>query len=501
MRALFSIHSEGTQLIDNPQLHSTSASSHILTRRNLLQAGMTGIAVSVLSPWSLWAAPSGVLVNDVTLLNPIWVNRLFAPRTTDEIQQALAMWSGPVSIGGGRYSMGGQIATEDSLHLDMRQFNQVIRYSPENRVIRVQTGMRWRDLQSVIDPHDLSIKIMQSYANFTVGGSLSVNAHGRYVGAGPVINSVRSLQLVLANGSVVEASRTANADLFHAAIGGYGALGVITEVELDLASNVTMERQIHRMSVADYPNFFNDQVRGNEQAILHNADLAPPYFDQATSVTWRASDKELTVAERLVAPGQSYKLNQTLMWSVAKLPGGPLIRNDVIDPLRYLNHPVVRRNYEASADVASLGPITTRNSTYALQEYFVPVAQFNAFVKQMAAILQAHRVDAVNISIRHAQGDPDSFLSWAREEVFSFVLYYWQRVCMVDREEVGVWTRKLINAALSLGGTYYLPYQLHATQEQFSRAYPNARRLFALKAQVDPGKRFRNKLWDKYYTG
>lgn len=29
----------------------------------------------------------------------------------------------------------------------------------------------------------------------------------------------------------------------------------------------------------------------------------------------------------------------------------------------------------------------------------------------------------------------------------------------------------------------------------------NARRLFALKAQFDPGKRFRNKLWDKYCMG
>lgn len=486
---------------DNTPLNATSEPSHRLTRRTLLQAGMTGIAFTVLSPWSSWAAPSGVLVNDATRLNPIWVNRVFAPRTTDEIQQALAMWSGPVSIGGGRYSMGGQIATEDSLHLDMRQFNQVVRYSPEHRVIRVQTGIRWRDLQSVIDPDDLSIKIMQSYANFTVGGSLSVNAHGRYVGAGPIINSVRSLQLVFANGSVVEASRTANADLFRAAIGGYGALGVITEVELDLVANVTMEREIHRMPIADYPSFFNDQVRGNEQAILHNADLAPPRFDQATAVTWRTSDKALTVADRLVAPGQSYALNQTLMWSVTRLPGGPLIRSEVIDPLRYLNHPVVRRNYEASADVASLGPIATRNSTYALQEYFVPVTQFNAFVTQMAAILQAHEVDAVNISIRHAPGDSESFMSWAREEVFSFVLYYWQHVDVADREEVGVWTRKLVHAALSLGGTYYLPYQLHATQEQFSRGYPDARRLFALKAQVDPGKRFRNKLWDKYYAG
>lgn len=457
------------------------------------------MAVSVLSPWSIWAASSGVLVNDVTRLNPIWVNRVLTPRTTNEIRQALTLWSGPVSIGGARYSMGGQIAAEDSLHLDMRQFNQVIRYSPENRVVRVQTGIRWRDLQSVIDPHDLSVKIMQSYANFTVGGALSVNAHGRYVGAGPVSNSVRALQLVLADGSVVEASRTANADLFQAAIGSYGALGVITEVELDLVPNVSMERQVHRMPVADYPTFFKAQIRGNEQAILHNADLAPPYFDQATAITWRTTEKELTVADRLVAPGQSYKLDQTLMWGVARLPGGPLIRKDIVDPLRYLSHPVVRRNYEASRDVASLGPLATQDSTYALQEYFVPVAHFNAFVEHMAGILQTHNVNAVNISIRHSPPAPDSCLSWAREEVFSFVLYYWQQVSAADREKVGTWTRELIDAALSLGGTYYLPYQLHATRTQFARAYPNAQRLFALKAQFDPDNRFRNKLWDKYY--
>jgi FAD/FMN-containing dehydrogenase len=488
-------------MINDARAPTLSGLSPCLTRRSLLQAGMTGIAFGVLSPWSAWAAPSGVLVNDVTLLNPVWVSRLFAPRTTYEICQALALWTGPVSIGGGRYSMGGQIATEDSLHLDMRQFNQVIRYSPENKVIRVQSGIRWRDLQTVIDPDDLSVKIMQSYANFTVGGALSVNAHGRYVGAGPMSNSVRALQLVLADGSVVEASRSENTDLFHAAIGSYGALGVITEIELDLAPNVTMARQVHPMPVADYPKFFNDQIRGNDQAILHNADLAPPHFDQATAITWCTTEKELTVEDRLVAPGQSYALDQTIMWGVARLPGGSLIRKDVIDPLRYLSHPVVRRNYEASRDVASLGSIATHDSTYALQEYFVPVAHFNAFAIQMANLLKAHDVDAINISIRHSPPAPHTCLSWAREEVFSFVLYYWQHVGVADREKVGVWTRELIDIALAFGGTYYLPYQLHATRQQFSRAYPGAQRLFALKARFDPDKRFRNKLWDKYYVG
>ncbi|QJI32789.1 FAD-binding oxidoreductase [Pseudomonas sp. ADAK18] len=459
------------------------------------------MGTSVLSPCSLWAASSGSLINDVTQLNPIWVRQLFVPRTTDDIRRVLTTWPGPVSIGGGRFSMGGQIATEDSLHFDMRQLNQVIHYSPENKVIRVQAGIRWRDLQSVIDPHDLSVKVMQSYANFTVGGALSVNAHGRYVGAGPVSNSVRALRLLLADGSEVEASRNVNTDLFYAAMGSYGALGIITEVELDLVPNVSMERQVHHMSVTDYPKFFSEQIRGNEQAILHNVDLTPPYFDQATSITWRMTDKELTVSDRLVAPERSYKFDQAIMWGVSRLPGGPSIRKDIVDRLRYFSQPVVRRNYEASRDVASLGPIATRNSTYALQEYFVPRAHLSVFVTQMASILQTHSVNAVNISIRHSPPDPYTCLSWAREEVFSFVLYYWQHVSLADREEVGVWTRKLIDAALSFGGCYYLPYQLHATKEQFSRAYPSALRLFALKEKFDPQMRFRNKLWDKYHLG
>nr|MBD9685004.1 FAD-binding oxidoreductase [Pseudomonas sp. PDM20] len=460
---------------------------------------MTVIAVGALAPWPSWAREPRVLINDVTRLNPVWVKQVLVPTSTAEICQALATSDDPVSIGGGCYSMGGQIAAQDSLHLDMRQLNQVVSFAPERRAIRVQSGIRWRDLQTVIDPYDLSVKIMQSYADFTVGGALSVNAHGRYVGAGPLINSVRSLQLVLANGSVVEASRQENADLFHGAIGGYGALGVITEVELDLVPNVVMERHVEHMPLAAYLAFFNEQVRGSAKAILHNADLAPPHFDQAVCVTWRETNKKLTVNDRLVPAQASYKLERAAMWSITRLPGGPLIRQALIDPLRYRGAAVVHRNYEASLDVTSLGPIATQHDTYALQEYFVPIAQFGPFAMRMAEILQAHKANVINVSVRHAPRETESYLCWAREEVFSFVLFYWQRTAPEACLEVGRWTRELIDCALALGGTYYLPYQLHATREQFSAAYPGARRLRDLKAKVDPGNRLRNKLLEHYF--
>jgi len=97
--------------------------------------------------------------------------------------------------------MGGQTATEGALFINMRQFDRILSFAPAEKTITVQAGIRWRQIQEHIDPANLSVKIMQSYANFTVGGSLSVNAHGRYVGLGPIILSVRSLKVVLADGT------------------------------------------------------------------------------------------------------------------------------------------------------------------------------------------------------------------------------------------------------------------------------------------------------------
>jgi FAD/FMN-containing dehydrogenase len=137
-------------------------------------------------------------VNDVTAINPIQVGKVIQPQITDEIIEAIKTTSGPISIGGGRFSMGGQIGYENSLHIDMRKFNKVLHLDTVNKQVTVQAGIVWRDLQRVIDPHNLSIKIMQTYANFTVGGSVSVNCHGRYIGHGPIVSSVLELKLITA---------------------------------------------------------------------------------------------------------------------------------------------------------------------------------------------------------------------------------------------------------------------------------------------------------------
>lgn len=443
---------------------------------------------------------STTIVNDVTGLNPVEVLKVLKPSSVDEISRLLAESEGPVSVGGGHFSMGGQTASHGSVHLDLRGFNQILQFSPFERRVRVQSGVRWCDLQRFLDPHGCAVKIMQSYANFTVGGTLSVNAHGRYMGLGPVILSVRSIRLVLADGSVKDASPSDNAELFYGSIGGYNALGIIVEAELDVVSNSRVGLVSRKLEVPDYLAFFRSAVRDNPKAVFHNADLYPPFYTRMRSQTWEETDKPVTVPEKTVPLRSSFPLERYLLWAISETPFGKWRREFIIDPLLHFKQKVHWRNYEASYDVAELEPRSRQKSTYVLQEYFIPVDRFEAFTVRLREILQRHGVNTMNISIRHAVADPGSLLAWAPEEVFAFVMYYKQDVHAAERGRVGVWTRELIDAALAEGGRYYLPYETHATPEQFHAAYPRARELFALKRRYDPQFRFRNVLWSKYYS-
>ena len=215
-------------------------------RTTRIAALAAALAILVLiSVWFVIRAPQApgdpaLVVNDVTQLNPIGVAEIVVPTTTEEIIAAVRRHGGAISIGGARHTMGGQIAAAGGLHIDMRSFNRILSYSAAEKLITVQAGATWRDILKRIDRDDLSVSIMQSYADFTVGGSLSVNVHGRYAGSGPLIASVSSFTIVLADGSLVGASPTTNPEIFYGAIGGYGGLGVITDVTLRLTENIRL---------------------------------------------------------------------------------------------------------------------------------------------------------------------------------------------------------------------------------------------------------------------
>ena len=437
-------------------------------------------------------------VNDVTAINPIQVGKEIQPQTSEEIIGAIKNSKGPISIGGGRFSMGGQIGYENSLHIDMRKFNKVLGLDTIDKQVTVQPGVVWRDLQKVIDEHDLSIKIMQTYANFTVGGSISVNCHGRYVGHGPIVSSVLEIKLVTASGELMTASRTQNQDVFAATIGGYGGIGVIVEVTLQLADNVKVERQTRLLAVREYNNYYNETILSDKDVIFQNGDLYPPDFDVINSVAWKKTDKELTDTMRLTPAGDNYWLEKQVMKVVSSGNFGKWTRRKFVDPYIYDKEKVVWRNREASYDVEELEPESRAEKTYVLQEYFIPVNNIQSFIPKMKMIYDRYDVNIINVSLRHAYPDTETYLSWAPEEVFAFVIYYKQGTDDESREIVRQWTLEMTDAIITEGGRWYLPYQPHATIEQFQKAYLHADKYFEVKNRLDPDHQFTNKLLDKY---
>lgn len=437
-------------------------------------------------------------IDDVTKLNSTQVEKIIKPKTTNEIINAIKSTSGNITIGGGKYSMGGQTSFENSLHIDMRDFNKIILLDSIEKTVVVQSGITWRDLQEYIDKFNLSVKIMQTYANFTVGGSISVNCHGRYIGHGPIISSVLELDVILANGEKVRTSRNENDSLFYSIIGGYGGIGVITNVKLQLVDNTKIERFVEETNINEYNNYFNKKIKNNKNIVFQNGDLYPPEYTEIKSVYWKNSNKELTNSERITSRENSYFIERNIVEIVSWGNFGKWFRTSVIDPIIYFFDAIVWRNKEASYDVKELEPYSREDYTYVLQEYFIPKDNIVSFTKKMKDIFLKYEVNVINVSLRHALPDTLSYLSWAPEEVFAFVVYYKQGTEKKDKVIVKKWTLEMTDAILSENGRWYLPYQPHATVEQFQKGYKNASKYFQIKNTLDSNFRFKNKLLDKY---
>jgi len=56
----------------------------------------------------------------------------------------------------------------------------------------------------------------------------------------------------------------------------------------------------------------------------------------------------------------------------------------------------------------------------------------------------------------------------------------------------------LIDLAARVGGTFFLPYQLHYSAAQLERAYPGVREFFATKRQLDPSGLLTNTFYETY---
>ena len=440
-------------------------------------------------------------ITDKLDLTSIPVNNIIAPNSIEELQTIIQTSTLPISIAGACYSQGGQTGYPHGLVIDMKKLNKVIAFNKEEKTITVQAGATWYDVQAYIDPYNLSIKAMQSYNNFSIGGSISVNAHGRDIAYGSVINGIKSIQIMLANGELITADRTHNSDLFNAAIGGYGLLGVITQATIELTDNIPLKRVVRPCTSNNFKNLFTTSIANDESVVFYNTDIFPKKYRQCLTTTWHTTSEPITDPTRLQKPNcPAYLVDKALEMVVRRVPLAQYSRMP-FEQLKNLKTPthVVLRNNEMSYSVNQLAIDFPYISTMTLQEYFIPVEHAQAFAKELCSILKKHWVNVLNVSIRYVKADTTSVMSYAPQDSFAFVIYFNIFNMQKSIDKSAQWTRKIIDAALKYNGTYYLPYIMSATKKQFDQAYPNFNELLKIKHLYDPHNKFRNMLFQKYY--
>ncbi|HEY7976049.1 MAG TPA: FAD-dependent oxidoreductase, partial [Ktedonobacterales bacterium] len=127
------------------------------------------------------ASRSGMVLTDASHLNSSVVAEIRYPTTVAGIGAAIsdAKASGrKISLSGVRHSMGGQALGAKTLHLDMTHMDSA-RYNAVDQTVTVGPGATWKQVQAALSPHGRAVRVMQDSNIFTIGGSLSVNVHGK----------------------------------------------------------------------------------------------------------------------------------------------------------------------------------------------------------------------------------------------------------------------------------------------------------------------------------
>jgi FAD/FMN-containing dehydrogenase len=461
-----------------------------------------------------WKQKGGT-INDVSCSDRTPVYGIVKVTSIEDIKNALAFAREnklKVSMAGVRHSMGGQAFYKNNLVLDMLKFNQMS-LDEENKILTVQSGATWHDIQNYLHPK-FAVKAMQSTDIFTVGGSISVNAHGMDHLAGSVGSSIRSMRVMLADGSIINVSREENPELFSLVVGGYGLFGVILDVDLQVVDNDIYQTERQVVSYKDFPEIFEKEILPDPNLGLFYGHLSTAPASLLDEMIFYKYTK-VDIGDAEIPPlGEvsSVKLRR-FVFNFSKLGDFPMsvkwYLEKNIEPKLESCTVVPRTQAMAEGEACFVSrnePMhdsvkytrnSLKNDTDILHEYFIPREQFIPFVDGLRQIVQDHDVNLLNASVRVIHPE-SNFLNYAPGEMYSIVLYINQPTTPEGNEKMGIVTRELIDLTINMNGRFFLPYQLHYTPEQLQRSYPMIADFFAAKKAYDPDGLFTNTFYEKY---
>jgi L-gulonolactone oxidase len=135
----------------------------------------------------------------------------------------------------------GDIAMSDEGLIVTTQLNRILAVDPTTKAIAVQSGITLTDLNQVLASYGLALPNLGSISAQTLGGAIATATHGTGLNYGVLSTLIRAMTLVTAEGETVRLSEQENPRFFNAAQCSLGALGVVTELELQVCDAFDLE--------------------------------------------------------------------------------------------------------------------------------------------------------------------------------------------------------------------------------------------------------------------
>ncbi|GAB3439563.1 FAD-binding protein [Actinophytocola sediminis] len=151
----------------------------------------------------------------------------------------------------------GQASVPGGISVDAKSLSTI--HSIDAHSAWVDAGVTWAQLTDAALAQGKMPPSQTDYQHLSIGGTLSVGGVGGQVQKyGLQVDTVSEIEIVTGRGYLVRASATERADLFNAALGGGGQVGIITKARVKLVAAPTRVA-LFSLYYDDPAVFFADQ--------------------------------------------------------------------------------------------------------------------------------------------------------------------------------------------------------------------------------------------------
>jgi alkanesulfonate monooxygenase SsuD/methylene tetrahydromethanopterin reductase-like flavin-dependent oxidoreductase (luciferase family) len=205
------------------------------------------------------------------------------PQSIEEVQEAVAYATKhrevPLGIFSAGHGLSGRSLNHGGLVIDVSSLNTIEIVDAATGRVRIGPGARWVEVARELAPHELAIT-SGDYGGVGVGGLATAGGIGWFAREhGLTLDHLRSVDVVLADGTLKHASEEENADLFWAMRGAGANFGVGVSFEFEARPVAKVAFAQLAFEVPDLVSFLESWgtvIEAADRSVTGQVILGPP---------------------------------------------------------------------------------------------------------------------------------------------------------------------------------------------------------------------------------